>query len=110
VPVSGKVDVGDAGFESAVRRELWEETGFTAFRSLTDLDWAVVFPGPEGGTWRLHAFAAELDRPVDPTLSPEHDAFAWLPVDEARARLHYPDNRAAVDRLRERLAGRGANV
>lgn len=101
VPVSGKVDPIDADLPSALRRELLEETGFDTFRSMEDLNWSVEFDGPDGRRWRLHAFGVELDRPRTPVLSPEHEAYEWLPIESARSRLHYEDNRAAVDRLRE---------
>ena len=107
VPVSGKVDPGDVDLAHALRRELVEETGFDRFASLLDLDWSVTFDGPDGRTWRLHAYGVELERPAAPKLSAEHEAFEWLPFDAARARLHYEDNRAAIDRLRERLGPTG---
>ena len=104
VPVSGKVEPSDPDFEAAVRRELAEETGLIEPRRLVALDWEVTFPMDRGETWRLHAYAAEIERDFSPRLSPEHDLAEWVTVDEARRRLHYADNRAAVDRLVERLA------
>jgi dihydroneopterin triphosphate diphosphatase len=104
VPVSGKVDPSDPDLLSALRRELKEETGFTAFRGIEPLDWHVTFRADNGETWRLHAYAVELDRPLSPVLSDEHEAFDWVPPQEALARLHYPDNREAVQRLVQRLA------
>lgn len=68
------------------------------------LDWHVVFEGPEGGRWRLHAYGIELDSRRAPVLSAEHEAFEWVDFDEALHRLHYDDNREAVRRLMARLA------
>lgn len=99
VPVSGKVEPTDPDLESALRRELTEETGFSRFLRLFPLDWTVPFDGPDGRRWRLHAFGAELAEPTTPRLSEEHDAFEWVAVDDAVRRLHYEDNRAAVVRL-----------
>ncbi|HXQ94504.1 MAG TPA: diphthamide biosynthesis enzyme Dph2 [Thermoplasmata archaeon] len=99
VPVSGKVDPTDANFAVALRREVEEETGITDLPSVVPLDWEVRFPGPDGRAWRLHAFAVELPTAVEPRLSAEHDAFAWLPWDAARDRFYYTDNREAFDRL-----------
>jgi 8-oxo-dGTP pyrophosphatase MutT (NUDIX family) len=104
VPVSGKVEPTDRDYPSALRRELAEETGFVDFRRLFDLDWEVVFEGVPGQQWRLHAFGVELDRPLPPRLSDEHEAYAWVSAREALARLHYSDNRGAVGRLLERIA------
>jgi 8-oxo-dGTP pyrophosphatase MutT (NUDIX family) len=109
VPVSGKVDPTDADLEAALRRELREETGFAQFVALFSLDWHVPFDGPDGRRWRLHAYGVELPRAESPRLSEEHEAFAWLEPAIARERLHYEDNRQAVDRLLERLGPRGSS-
>ncbi len=109
VPVSGKVEPTDPDFDHALARELQEETGFTHPRRVVDLDWHVVFSGPDGGTWRLHAYGVELPHALAPRLSVEHDAFEWVAPEEAERRLHFPDNREAVQRLlgREGLNGAG---
>ncbi|MCI4364430.1 MAG: NUDIX domain-containing protein [Thermoplasmata archaeon] len=108
VPVSGKVEPSDIDYRSALLRELKEETGFSAPNLVFPLDWDVRFEGPNGAPWRLHAFGVELEGAYPPHLSPEHEAFEWCSVSEARTRLHYADNRAAVDRLGERLGLREA--
>jgi len=102
VPVSGKVDPADPDLESALRRELREETGFSDLVDLFSLDWHVRFDGPDGRPWRLHAYGVELPGELPPVLSREHDAFEWVGGDEAERRLHYEDNREAVRRLRAR--------
>jgi lipoyl(octanoyl) transferase len=103
-PVSGKVDPTDGDYEAAMRRELREETGFDSPRRLFPLDWEVVFEAPMGGEiWRLHAFGIEVPADAEPRLSEEHDRFEWLAPSEARDRLHYPDNKQALDRLLEIL-------
>ena len=110
VPISGKVDPGDADFESALRRELTEETGLTAPRRILPLDWHVPFPADNGETWRLHAYAVEVDRAFEPRLSAEHDRAEWVSPAEAVRRLHFPDNQAAVERLLDRVARPSPNV
>jgi 8-oxo-dGTP pyrophosphatase MutT (NUDIX family) len=104
VPVSGKVDAQDIGFESALRRELAEETGLTRPLRVFPLDWHVAFPGPDGRRWRLHAFGVEVPSGFDPVLSREHDRAEWVSPREAGERLHYADNREAVTRLLAKLA------
>jgi 8-oxo-dGTP pyrophosphatase MutT (NUDIX family) len=99
VPVSGKVEPTDRDLESALRRELEEETGFVEPIRCFPLDWKVEFPGPDGRRWRLHGFGVELGSEGDPRLSDEHEAFAWLDVAQATERLHYSDNRDALARL-----------
>jgi lipoyl(octanoyl) transferase len=104
VPVSGKVDPGDATLEAALRRELTEETGLRDPRGVLSLDWHVPFRADNGTVWRLHAFAVEVAAEFVPVLSAEHDAAEWVTPAEARGRLHYADNRAAVERLLERVS------
>ncbi len=109
VPVSGKVEPTDPDFLAALRRELAEETGIVDPQRSWPLDWEVEFDGPDGRRWRLHGFAVELDQEVTPRLSEEHEAFAWWDAAEAKAHLHYPDNREAIDRLLGALENSGAN-
>ena len=110
VPVSGKVEPTDPDLESALRRELAEETGERRPLPLLPLDWEVVFDGPDGRPWRLHGFGVELPEEIVPRLSEEHDAFAWLDPEQAIERLHYPDNREAVGRLLARLRAAPRNA
>lgn len=107
VPVSGKVDPTDRDDPSALRRELFEETGLAGPYVLRPLDWEVVFDGPQGGRWRLHAYGVEVGARFVPRLSAEHQQFDWVSANEAKARLHYEDNRRAIDRLLERIAPGG---
>jgi 8-oxo-dGTP pyrophosphatase MutT (NUDIX family) len=110
VPVSGKVEPADADLESALRRELREETGLEDPSRVVPLDWHVPFRADNGETWRLHAYAVEVPRGFVPHLSPEHDAFEWVTPEEAQRRLHFEDNRQAVARLVERVGGSSPNV
>jgi 8-oxo-dGTP pyrophosphatase MutT (NUDIX family) len=111
-PVSGKVEPEDADFESALRREIEEETQFGELVRVFDLGWEFPFTGSDGGPWRLHGFGVELAREADPLLSEEHDAFEWLDATAALERLHYDDNRQALRimlaRLEEERASAGA--
>jgi 8-oxo-dGTP pyrophosphatase MutT (NUDIX family) len=103
VPVSGKVEPSDRDFEAALRRELAEETGLTRPTAVRDLEWQVRFRADNGEVWRLHGFAVEVPPSFVPRLSDEHDRFEWVEPKEAQRRLHFKDNRAAVDRLRAAL-------
>ena len=104
VPISGKVEASDPDFEAALRRELTEETGLADPRRLVALDWHVRFRADNGEVWRLHAFGVEVDRSFAPVLSAEHEAAEWTTPREAAQRLHFEDNRLAVERLVARLA------
>lgn len=52
----------------------------------------------------IPAFAAELD--ADPLLDGEHDEWAWLEVEEATARLRWPEQQRLL-RLVDGLLQRG---
>ncbi len=110
VPISGKVEAADPDFESALRRELAEETGLEHPRRLVPLEWHVPFRADNGETWRLHAYAVEIDRDWVPRLSAEHESAEWMSPEEAVRRLHYTDNRQAVTRLLERVRASSPNV
>jgi 8-oxo-dGTP pyrophosphatase MutT (NUDIX family) len=110
VPVSGKVEPSDPDLESALRRELVEETGLRSPRRIVPLDWHVSFIADHGETWRLHAYAVEVGRDFTPRLSGEHEAAEWVTPEEAVRRLHYEDNRDAVHRLLESLRSSSPKV
>jgi 8-oxo-dGTP pyrophosphatase MutT (NUDIX family) len=104
VPVSGKVEPTDPDFPSALCREVEEETGLAVRPPmLIDLDWHVPFRVDSGEVWRLHAFAVKVPRSFQPRLSREHEASEWMSAEEAIRRLHFEDNRTAVERLRDHL-------
>ena len=105
VPVSGKVEPSDSDLEAALRRELTEETGLLHPRRLVPLDWHVRFRADNGETWRLHAYAVEVERTFVPILSAEHESSRWVTPEEAATLLHYADNRFAVERLVARFSG-----
>jgi 8-oxo-dGTP pyrophosphatase MutT (NUDIX family) len=104
VPVSGKVESTDPSFEAAARRELAEETGLSSMGAPTSLDWSFPFAGPDGRRWRLTAYAVEVPPQWSPSISAEHDDWAWLEPEEALGRLHYEDNREALRRLIGRVS------
>lgn len=97
--VSGRVEPSDLSFESAVRREVLEETGFTEVRSVRDLSWTLVFKGKDGRPWRAHGYGVEVPSPRPPRLSEEHEAYRWCGSGEALSTLFWPDNREALRRL-----------
>jgi dATP pyrophosphohydrolase len=97
--VGGKIESGEAAWETALR-EVEEETQQTPQQF-----WALpsVNTFYEWRTDRVNlapAFGAALTE--DPTLDDEHDAFVWLPAEEAAERLAWPEQNRLL-RLADRV-------
>jgi len=80
--------------ESAARRETIEETGLTpgGLVSLSSIDY-------QKSRKRVHCFAGEAPESADPRCASwEIDQAVFLPIDEARRRIH-PDQAPFLERL-----------
>ncbi len=101
--VGGKIEPGETAWRAALR-ELREETGHApeAFWALPSLN--VFYEWQRDQVNLIPAFAARLR--ADPVLDREHDAFAWLPAEDAAARLAWPEQRRLL-RLADRLLREG---
>jgi len=103
-PLPGESDAG------AAVREVREETGFEIGDSLLPLgiEYAHALPPGKVDRWaRIYgagvtsvsvvAFGAKAPAGLDPVLDPaEHDAFAWLGLEEADALLDWPIEQDAL--------------
>ncbi|MFB6272625.1 MAG: NUDIX domain-containing protein [Salinibacter sp.] len=101
--VGGKIEAEEAAWETAFR-EVREETGQTPDRFWTLPSVNAFYEWKEDRINLIPAFAAAL--PADPTLNEEHDAFAWLPAQEATERLAWPEQQRLL-RLADRLVRDG---
>ncbi len=101
--VGGKIDPGEAAWETA-RREVIEETGHAPGRLWTIPSVNAFYEWQDDRINLIPAFAAAL--PADPTLDDEHDAFAWLPAEEAAGRLAWPEQQRLL-RLADRMLRAG---
>ena len=102
--VGGKVGAGETAWAAALR-ELREETGLVPARL-----WALpsvnhFYEWQRDTVALVPAFAAEVAG--EPALDREHDAAAWLPAEEAAARLAWPEQRRLL-RLAAALLADGA--
>ncbi len=88
----GYPNVGET-LEDAARRETWEETGLVP-QKLQPLG----FINYKRTHKRVHAFAGPGPEGEPRCASHEVDAAAYLPIDEARRRIH-PDQLPFLDRL-----------
>jgi len=94
--------IADAGedLEAAARREIQEETGVAA-NELVPLG-SIVY---RKSRKRVHCFAGKAPDDAAPRCASwEVDCAEFLPLDEARGRIH-PDQAEFIDRLAAMLAG-----
>jgi len=96
----GKVDAGDADLLATAEREVREETGL---RGRLGADLGEIHYTVKGRPKVVRYWAMELadDASAGSTFEPNHevDELAWLPPDEARARLVYLPDAEIVDRF-----------
>ena len=103
--VSGALEDDDRVALGALR-ELQEETGFgpDAIEAFYDLDLVNQFHEPSYDAVLTAAiFAVRVAPDAEPTLSHEHDAARWVPIDVARDDVVWPGYRTAIERIRDDL-------
>jgi 8-oxo-dGTP pyrophosphatase MutT (NUDIX family) len=93
-PVTGKAEEGEPIAEAAAR-EAKEETGLTG--ELIDLDFEHEFVSANGKRFREHAFLLRVSG-GSVAISDEHDGFAWVFPDRARAAVTWPAHRESLER------------
>ena len=104
--VSGSLEDDDRVAVGALR-ELREETAFgpDEIEAFYDLDLVNQFHEPSYDAIVTAAvFAVRISPGSEPTLSHEHDAARWLPIDEAHAEVVWPGYRTAIERIRDDLS------
>jgi 8-oxo-dGTP pyrophosphatase MutT (NUDIX family) len=94
----GKVDAGDADLEATAQREMWEETGL---RGRMGADLGEIHYEVKGRPKVVRYWAMELTDDAAPPFeaNDEVDELAWLPPEDARARLVYLPDAEIVDRF-----------
>jgi 8-oxo-dGTP diphosphatase len=94
----GKVDAGDADLAATAEREVWEETGL---RGRMGADLGEIQYTVKGRPKVVRYWAMELVDDAGSAFEPnaEVDELAWLPPDEAKARLVYLPDAEIIDRF-----------
>ena len=83
---AGKVDGGESDL-SAIRRELFEETGYLANNSDIELLEEHDFTSPKGDDYIFVAFQVKLASPHDVIIEKAaHSECQWLTIEEADSR------------------------
>lgn len=104
-PVTGNVEPHEP-IHAAAAREVEEETGLEMRPEPLGLTYTYeVKEGRSKGRYHETCFWAKVPAGADDTvtLSDEHTEHAWLPLDEAAKRLHFADQKRALDALAARL-------
>jgi 8-oxo-dGTP pyrophosphatase MutT (NUDIX family) len=101
-PVTGKAEEGEP-IAQAAAREAREETGLTG--DLVDLAFEHEFVSAAGKRFREHAFLLSVPSGAV-TISDEHDGYAWVPPDQARATVSWPAHRESLERALSRFEDR----
>lgn len=98
--VSGKIESGETAIQAAVR-EIQEETGLAPTRFYCADFVETFYMQPYDRIALAPVFVAFVDR-MDVQLSPsEHDAYEWLPFEEAQKRLSFSEQRKAIAQVHE---------
>jgi dihydroneopterin triphosphate diphosphatase len=104
--IGGKVRYGETRADAAIR-ELGEETGCRP-----DLLWAVpgvnhFFDAATDTVHHIAVFAARLDdRPVI-RLNHEHDSFRWIPIQDVKNFIKWPEQVRLLYLIHDILSGDG---
>ena len=107
--VHGKVDEGEDPVTTAVR-ELGEETGLVAQRLYNLSRVEMFYRHGSDEVSLVPVFAAIVSPDDDVTLSEEHDAAMWLPLEAARRRASWPRMGRALEDAGRLLAGGDAGA
>ena len=103
--VTGRLEPGEQPREAAAR-ELFEETGVRS--DVVDLEYRHAFAVGSGVPPRLveeNGFATRCSEGLEVHLGDEHDAYEWVDVPTALARLPFQGLREGVRRAARALAG-----
>lgn len=106
--VSGGIDAGETAAQTAFR-EIQEETGLTP-HALYSADAVETFYMLSTDKIQfVPVFVAFVDS-TDVVLSPhEHDAFEWLPYEDARERLVFSEQRRVIAHIHEQCVQKPPN-
>ena len=98
--ISGRIEPGETAWYAALR-EIQEETGLITDR-LYSADFSETFYEVKNDkVFLCPVFVAFVDDPAAIRLSNEHDAYEWLPFEEASKRLIFAEQKRGLAHIHE---------
>ena len=94
--VTGTIQEGERSLDAALR-EFREETALLAERYWIVPHVTTFYEAVHDAVHLSPLIAIQVEHGVDPVLSSEHEAFAWVPFSEAKRRLVWPGQRAGLE-------------
>lgn len=79
----GRMEEGEESLETALVREVFEETGITIDRQHLQFAKSFFVVSPEGVHYNFHTFFYPLEKSTAVILSDEHQAYQWAAYEEA---------------------------
>lgn len=98
--VTGSIDEGESSSDAA-QREMCEETGLKSERIIALPYVASFYLADQDSIHLVPVFSAEAPRKAEVRLSSEHQAFVWMPYEEAYRRLVFPSHKEGHRVLRD---------
>lgn len=106
---AGRVEPGEKGWQAAMR-EAEEETGLIP-HTLYTVDVVEHFYNiARDRVVVLAVFLGHVDRAAEVMLNDEHDAYAWLPIDEAIERTEFGGQRQVIRHIRDEYLDRAPSA
>ncbi|MBS4167589.1 NUDIX domain-containing protein [Parachlamydia sp. AcF125] len=100
-PVTGSIEKGETAWEAALR-EIQEETQLQPDRFYAAEVVEIYYEVYRDAVVTVPVFVAFIETPQEVTISPaEHDAFLWLPYEEALSYLEFSEQRRVLTHIHE---------
>ncbi len=102
--VTGSIQESETAVEAA-GREIMEEVGLVPLRFWVVPHISSFYDAVRDVISLVPLFAAQIPPNTDPHLSPEHDRYAWLELENACRRLVWPGQRDALRSIHACIVG-----
>lgn len=102
--ITGMLHEGERAVDGALR-EMKEETGLSPLRLWTASHASTFYDYTTDTLNVCPLFAAQVCHMHEPTLSSEHERYAWMPYEQARWHLVWPSQRDGLEVMEKYIVG-----